>query len=155
MFNESIKYAGWLFEWNYLYCDQWHCVLLLRLTLNSIAIYANLCKCNTASSPFLNRAPCLAVPSWPPAARPHVAWTAPAPSADCSQTAPCTETNIAAELQTTSDIVEKLNRIIVKHSSHTYCMYDKAPHDKLLQVQESKSNTCRNGLVFHLTEPKQ
>lgn len=58
-----------------------HCVLSHRL------------QCVSVSTPSPGQGPCLAFPSELPAVQPRAVWTVPAGSADCSQTALCTETN--------------------------------------------------------------
>lgn len=55
--------------------------------------------CVSVSVPSPGRGPCLAFPSTLPAAQPLAVWTAPAGSADCSQIALCTETNITCVTQ--------------------------------------------------------
>lgn len=76
--------------------DLWHVRSCTRpLVFHTLFSLTHTPRWVSVRSPSPGPGLCLAFPSALPAAQPRAAWTAPARSADCSQTAPCTETNIA------------------------------------------------------------
>lgn len=86
-----------------------------HLSHSALSLFRTL-NCVYVSAPSPGPGPYLAFPSALRAVRPRAVWIALAGSAGCSQTAPCTETDIAGVRQVHCMLLITLIEIVLVHS---------------------------------------